>query len=415
MKIWGKNYTNKKTIAVVLILLMLLPLFIAYARENYSKELHACLALSSIDNDLTRKLTKELTEQLEVYGYSVSVDYCNGNAIEQIKQIQNFSALGAEIIVVDCIGESAIYEEVFSDARANGVKIMALNSNAPIAGADVQLLSGKLNKGICMCRMLRNYLDEAYGDIGPGGVNVLLLGTADSTSNIQTLAGYQLISEKYIRYYDYLILDYVKEDSPDKIYYIDGYGIKREVEEAAGGLVLDENGMAIINPYYDERVKLFFYKGHDYNSFVDGQKAIDMYISTQSENAINVVISLNSEAAIGAAERLAFYQEKGKLKTAPDKLAVFGADDTFQNKKLVQESRSNKSLLRGFVGDYSVETYIGLLVRKLVNIQEAELTEVYSFFTVISENGTIGTMSVIDGKYSYLPIFEINYEWDRKL
>lgn len=149
--------------------------------------------------------------------------------------------------------------------------------------------------------------------------------------------------------------------------YTDGYGIRCAVEEPTGGLILDKNGDAILNPYYVPDIELITAEKYmNIQTNLQGQQAMDAFLGDRENRDIRIVVAASGEAAVGAACRLEECLSRGDLSYSADKIAVFGVDNTEQNRRLVSEAAKGNGIFRGFVGDYSISKESDNIIRSLL-------------------------------------------------
>lgn len=367
----------------------------------------ACLAVSTSDSVYIQSMVSTLREQLEANHYTVQVVYCENDISMQLNRIQDFVAMDASIIVIDCVGNSEAYAEVIEEAHSEGIRTMLLNGNAVIESADVQFLSSSIYKGVCADRMVTEFLDRQYPNAQEKSVDVLLLGMTNNSKNLQATAGCQLLTEKFIRYYDLSQTSFARYETTQRVFYTDRYGRRQEVLEPTGGLVLDQGGQAIQNPYYDPRVNLILASDLNIVTNLQGQTAIDTYLTQSNGTNISVVIAMSGEAAVGAAERIMYYCDTGVIRKPPEQLAVFGSDDTEQNWMLLKQSFSDRSLLRGFTGDSGNPVQMDLMVKTLVSGTKQLVVDGNSFFTKMTSDGrTAGAVTLVESELLHYGIFE---------
>lgn len=373
---------NKKFFSVMLIFALCI-LLSSCQKDDDDKPL-ACLSFIDNNDDFTQTVADTLTEQLQNYGYRTYVTFCGGDVREQSIEIMNFITNEASIIIVDCAGESDVYEELFKMAILSGCRIAVLSNEDGIENCSVQVVNYSVSEGKLMCELVSGYLDEEYADAKPGTVKVMLLATITKKEHIKAYAGYCLLSEKFLRYFDVENLCFEKMETGEQAYYRDAYGTIIPVNEPAGGLILDSDGYAVLNPYYDDRVELKVYSTLNLQTALDGQNAIDVLI-TKGEG-INVVIAMNGNVAVGAAERLHYYNNMKIIDVAAEKLAVFGEGDTVYNRELVLKSVSNESLIRGFVGRYKIEWEADRIIYALLYGKDKEILQMDSLCSVMTPN-----------------------------
>lgn len=347
----------------------------------------ACISLTVADDNFMQMVGDYLVNSLEEKGYRTQIVFCDNDINKQIKQIYSFTAAGAEIIAVSFAGNSDAYEDVLAAAQENGCKVMGLCVSKEVKNCDVQDKNYYIQKGLQASLLLKEFLDREYPDAGPGEVTVLLLEMTNKDDLIRFSAGYRMVSEKYLRYFDSSQVEFVREENGGTACYRDPSGEVIPVEEPVGGLILDEEGFAQRNPYYDERVNLCFSPNRNVNSDLEGQKAVDTFMASPAGADLRVIISFSGTAAVGAAERLMYYYQAGFLDVEPDKLAVFGSDDTEINQELVLKSVNNESLLRGYVGGSAVSNKLQTMLDMLLEENGKHFLTADGFRSQITEDG----------------------------
>lgn len=383
----------------ILLLLVLLALLSGCGKENRDRPLGG-ICLTYADDSLMQETAQVFTEKLKANNYRTQVVYCDGSIVTQLRQIENFVAQGADLVVVNCAGNSDAYEEVFANARKQGCRIMVTGLASEIENCDIQAISTHIFKGMRMCELLKKYLDKEYPDAAPGSVKVLLMEKTTILNDIKACAGYRLVKERFLRYYDMEHLDFIREESGEQVYFLNGKDEPELVDEPAGGLILDENGYAQLNPFYDARVDLQYAANRDISTNLEGQAAIDAFMATAQGVQLRIVIAYSGEAAIGADERLMYYQDIGAIPAERCKLAVFGSGNTEINRTRTLSSVHGDSLLRGYVCaeplDMKAETMLDLLFRGenkhfyMLDSSRSELT---------ADGSNVGLVTVINSRW----------------
>lgn len=344
----------------------------------------ACLAMTSPDSSFTSDIAMELEKRLVSYGNRVMISYCDKDINAQISQIENYIAMKPSILVIDCMGDDRIYDHILKQTEDTDIQVVALSSSGNMRNADIQMVSSDLGKGICASVLIRDFLDrtdvpsDTPSDALP--VKVLLLGNAATEQDIMTMAGYQLMSEKFLRRYDMNSLSFIKEDG-DVVFYTDGYGVRREVEEPTGGLILDGDGEAILNLYHEPRIQLVTADNYmNIQTNLQGQKAIDAFLGDGGNRDVRIVAATSGEAAVGAASRLEACLAGGELKYDAGRIAVFGVYNTEQNRRLVSKAARGQGIFRGFVGDFSIQREADNMIRSLLTGRKG-VYRCYSFYS----------------------------------
>lgn len=340
----------------------------------------ACLAMTSADSSFTCDIARELEKRLTFYGKRVLISYCDNDIDMQIRQIEDYIAMKPEILVIDSMGNERIYDKILKRIQGTGIQVIALSSSGNMETADIQMVSSKLGRGICAAVLISDFLDSTDTPEDSLPVKVLLLGNASTEREIMTMAGYQLIAEKFVRQYDMNSRSFVKEEG-GIVYYTDGYGKRYQVEEPTGGLILDEKGEAVLNLYYEPRIRLITADNYmNIQNNLQGQKAIDAFLGDSENRDVRIVVATSGEAAVGAASRLEACLTRGELKYGSDQIAVFGAYNSEQNRALVAKAAKGQGIFRGFVGDFSITREADNIIRSLLTGRKGTYY-CYSFYS----------------------------------
>lgn len=263
----------------------------------------------------------------------------------QINQIQNAVTGGADIIYVFPAGDGETYADVLKAAREAGVTVIMSNNYGGEGVADAYVGQDEYQMGVMMAAMVSAWADATYPDAGAGEVGVLALEAAFNQNAIKRCLGMRLVGEKFLRYADPAAIDYVKVDG-EPVNYIDENGNEVAVDEPTGGLILDENGYAQLNPYYNEKVKIITYA--DRNAVgatpVDAQNALETTVAA-GENVVAVMSYGDTGAAVEA--KMQEMVQDGRIKADISKVAVFCSDLTDVNRELILKSADNSSVMRG--------------------------------------------------------------------
>jgi len=367
-----------------------------------------------MDDNYMKNIASIFTKELKHYGYETYIVYCDSRVETQLQQIQNFITAKPTLIVVHCAGNSEIYEDTFREAQKTGCKVMVLGNTTYVKNCDMQSKSFHVLRGLRVCELIKEFLDKEYPDSGNGSVDMLLLEMINKTDYAEICAGYQMIGEKYLRYFDPSQAYFLRFDLQDTIYYIDESGRTIPVEEPSGGLILDRKGYAQLNPFYDKRITIHYANNRNINSNLGGQSAVDAFMSSPKGADLRIIASFSGDAAIGAAERLKYYNDIGSIDVGAGKLAVFGADDTEINRSLVLKSLNNESLLRGYVSITIIETKIHDMLNLLLNGKGNYYVSSESYKSVITKaDGSYDVVmeAVID---NFIDDFDIFFTYDRQ-
>nr|WP_305137043.1 substrate-binding domain-containing protein [uncultured Schaedlerella sp.] len=289
---------------------------------------------------------ENLQQAFEDAGASVQILDGGDDVANQVNQIQNAVTSGADIIYIFPAGDGPTYYDVLQTARSAGVRTIMSNNYPGEGGADVYVGSDEFQMGVMMSALLSEWADETYPDAGKGEVDVLIAESTFSENPIRRCLGMRLIGEKFLRKCDTASIYYVKEEG-DPVTYIDENGKETEVDEPTGGLILDEEGHAQLNPYYNEKINLMEYSNRNSagTEANEAQNAIENAVTMGGEN-LKAFISYGDVGA-AAETKIRELCADGKIKTDVSKFAVFCSDLTDTNKSLILNSGNDESILRG--------------------------------------------------------------------
>ena len=309
------------------------------------------------------------------------------------------------VLVIQCTGDSSAYDKILERVHDDNMQVVVFSSSGKLEHADIQMVNSSLGRGICAVNLIRSFLKKTNDATTEKPAKLLLLGNAATEADIMTMAGYQLIGEKYLRHYDMKHLKFYREDGK-KVEYTDGYGIRCAVEEPTGGLILDKNGDAILNPYYVPDIELITAEKYmNIQTNLQGQQAMDAFLGDRENRDIRIVVAASGEAAVGAASRLEECLSRGDLSYSADKIAVFGVDNTEQNRRLVSEAAKGNGIFRGFVGDYSISKESDNIIRSLL-VRKKGVYQCYSYYSGYNEiSDANGIVVFYDTGISNMDIF----------
>jgi len=364
----------------------------------------ACLSLNSADSDFTVEFYHGMKEKLEALGYDVRTSYCDNDPNTQLNQLQNYLLQKPAVLVIDSVGNDVRCDELLERMPSPETSVIVLNASTELQNAQIQLLSSGLSRGLCAYCLVSNFINGIESD-DTEKIKVLLLGDSETEKDIRILAGYQLMAEKYLRYYDKGKLDFIRTEGAP-VYYDNGNGKLVQVDEPSGGLYLDENGYAVLNPYYDARIELCFPTNcRNISTNLQGQQAVDAFLSETDNHDLQIILCTNGDAAAGAAKRFEGCFAEGKLAHSHDELAVFGADNTEQAQDQIIDSMNGKGLYRGFVGDFNISMETDNILRLLTVGKKATYRE-YGFYSGYRRNPEkVGITVLYDGGVSSLDLF----------
>jgi ABC-type sugar transport system substrate-binding protein len=329
----------------------------------------------------------------EEAGAAVQVLDAGNNVTNQLNQIQNAITSGNNIIYIFPAGDGATYFDVLKMARQAGVKTLTSNTYPGDGGADVYVGSDEFQMGVMMSAMLSEWADKTYPDARPGEVNVLIVEATINESAIKRCLGMRLVAEKFLRTCDTAAVYYIKENGP-AVTYLDRNGKEAAVDEPTGGLLLDKNGRAILNPYYNSKIKIIEYSNRNSAGFdsTEAQKAVENALTMGYKNLAAVISYGDTGAAVQTKVRELC--DEGRITTDVKKIAVFCSDLTNTNRDLILRSLTGDSLLRGVMGAGDLVGTLQDYAKKMVagETPPAYTMEPISYMTVNSDGSNIQTV-----------------------
>ena len=126
---------------------------------------------------------------------------------------------------------------------------------------------------------------------------------------------------------------------------------------------------------------------------------------------MRIVVATSGEAAVGAASRLEACPVSGELKADSGQMAVFGAYNTEQNRRLVAKAAKGQGIFRGFVGDFSIRREADNMIRSLLT-HRTGIYRCYSFYSGYSMTADeTGIVVLNDSGISDLDLFGEGTAW----
>lgn len=310
----------------------------------------------------------------------------------QVNQIQNAITGGADIIYIFPAGDGEVYCDVLTAARDAGVKTL-MSNNFPGEGyADAYVGADEFQVGVMMAQLVSDWVNEKYPDAGEGEVGALILEASSNQNMIKRCLGMRMIGEKYLRKADMASIYFVKEEG-DPVTYIDEDGNEVEVEEPTGGLLLDEDGHAQLNPYYNEKVKIIEYSNRNSTGYdsTEAQNAIENAV-TMGETSMRVVMSYGDTGA-AIQEKMKELCEDGRIDAEVSEVAAFCSDLTDTNKELIEKSVADESVLRGVMTSGNIIATLSDRAAAMVKGEEVEAVYMEPLSNVrAGEDGIVETV-----------------------
>lgn len=374
------NMKYRKLLAMVLTLAMCFAMMGAPALAEKKTEVAVSLA-DSTDYYIGTMVGGNVVEAFKSAGANVDVLDAGNVISNQTQQIQNAVTKGAQIIYVFPIGDASAYHDVLVQAREQGVTVMVSNNDPGEDACDVYVGSEEFYMGAMQAAMVTDWINK--NDPEATEVKALLLESHLNEMMAHRCLGMRLIGEKFLRKGDLESMYFVKTDG-EPAQYKDADGSIKDVEEPTGGLILDAEGYAMLNPFYDSRVTLLEESNRVTVGFMatEAQAAIEAAV-TKGHNDLQVVMGYG-DIGISCSEKVMEMVGAGTLSNPIEKVAVFCSDATTANVEAIQKSADNGSVLRGVMAAGNLVGTLMDYAAKLVNGEEvpAYTMEPLSYVTV---------------------------------
>jgi len=325
-----------------------------------SKTKRAAICIPYGADEFFRFINDQVKSALEAEGYQVQTADANGDTQTMIRQVQNFTASKVDLMYVFPAGDAAAFHDVMKEATDSGIKTLVSHNNTGQGTATAFVQCDEFIMGTMMAPLVSQWLDKQYKNAAPLSIKVLTLENSLIPDMVKRSTGMKIIGEKFLRKVDLSTGRFIKTNGP-AVNYTDANNKDVAVDEPTGGLVL-KGGKAILNPFYDPRVQVLDISNRVLMGNMDAQNALDVFFAANggSNTDIKVIMCYGGDMASGASEKLMQAVSQGIVKEDLSKLAVFGADITDSNKERMNQSLTNKNLVRGIMTN-------GNIIQTIVN------------------------------------------------
>lgn len=254
------------------------------------------------------------------------------NISVQLQAFENFISMGSDLIICQPVDVGAM-EPVVTEARSNGVKVMFL-ADDPSFDCDGYFLSVDAVQGQMVAEMASTWIDTTFPDAADGEIKVAILGINDRPSALDRCNA-----------------------------------IKENIEA-------------------DSRCTVVFEK-YSISDSVAAQTAMDECLAMYQD--INVILSFDENGCIGANARIMSDASLDK-----SRIACFGGNITETGYALVDQSKTNESVVRGLVTFGEGDAYYQDIAAAIAQILRNEVPENTAFFARHEAYNTVGYVSTFD-------------------
>ena len=151
------------------------------------------ITMPSIGNDFMLALSQVLQGALEAQGCKVQVDSAENDVTTQLTQIENFTTMGCDVIVVWAVNGDGVASACKSAIDA-GIPVLAFAYEIP--GATTSVISATEESMAAQCvAMTSDWIDKTFADAGDGEVNVFVMTSSTVPQSVTRSDGLKKIAE----------------------------------------------------------------------------------------------------------------------------------------------------------------------------------------------------------------------------
>ena len=134
-------------------------------------------AVPDASNPFLANLTKNVTDYFAKDGVEVLVADAQGDATKQVNQIENFTTMGVDVIIVMAIDPKGV-TSVIEDAQKAGIKVMVAGGDT--GSYDAIMHTDQQAMGAMIAQMACDFINKNYADAADGGVEVGIIENRDT-------------------------------------------------------------------------------------------------------------------------------------------------------------------------------------------------------------------------------------------
>ena len=134
-------------------------------------------AVPDASNPFLANLTKSVADYFAKDGVQVIVADAQGDATKQVNQIENFSTMGVNVIIVMAIDPKGV-TSVIEDAQKAGIKVMVAGGDT--GSYDAIMHTDQQAMGAMIAQMACDFIAKNYADAADGSVEVGIIENRDT-------------------------------------------------------------------------------------------------------------------------------------------------------------------------------------------------------------------------------------------
>lgn len=134
-------------------------------------------AVPDASNPFLANLTKNVTDYFVKDGVEVLVADAQGDATKQVNQIENFTTMGVDVIIVMAIDPKGV-TSVIEEAQKAGIKVMVAGGDT--GSYDAIMHTDQHAMGAMIAQMACDFISKTYADAADGSVEVGIIENRDT-------------------------------------------------------------------------------------------------------------------------------------------------------------------------------------------------------------------------------------------
>ncbi len=134
-------------------------------------------AVPDASNPFLANLTKNVADYFAKDGVEVIVADAQGDATKQVNQIENFTTMGVDVIIVMAIDPKGV-TSVIEDAQKAGIKVMVAGGDT--GSYDAIMHTDQHAMGAMIAQMACDFINKTYSDAADGSVEVGIIENRDT-------------------------------------------------------------------------------------------------------------------------------------------------------------------------------------------------------------------------------------------
>ena len=161
--------------------------------KNDGEQKFIGITVPSVGNDFMLALTNSMKSALEDAGCKVQLDSAENDVTTQISQIENFTTMGCDSIVVWAVNGDGVASSCKQAVDA-GIPVVAFAYEIP--GASTSIISATDEDMAAMCVELANdWIDKTFPDAGDGEVKVYVMTASTVPESVTRSEGLKKIAD----------------------------------------------------------------------------------------------------------------------------------------------------------------------------------------------------------------------------